>query len=190
MKKIFLVFSLIMFVFCTQNENQKTERKNSKEEPKIENTFKNHLYIIGPHLDDFGNLEMGCDCCLSEAYFVNEDEFIFGCYCLEGDDYGLGKYKVTQKGIELYFYDEMLSLEYDLSDEYDSVNPQKTSINYKITQIKKHKTIWTKYKNSRFYKTSDNEFAEDSDSLKIRFLDRIKNDEQKLNFIRRNNIKI
>lgn len=190
MKKIILVFSLIMFVFCTQNENQKRERKNSKEEPKLENTFKNHLYIIGPHLDDFGNLEMGCDCCLSEAYFVDDSKFVFGCYCLEGDDFCIGKYKVTQNGLELYFYGEMLSLEYNLSDEIDTINPNKSKINYKVTQIKNQKTTWTKYKNSRFYKTSDTEFAEESDSLKERFLYRFKNDEQMQKFLRKNNIKL
>ena len=199
MKKVILIFSLLLFVFCDKKQDIKTENiiydsidkklKSISIEPKIENIFENNLFLIG-ELDKSGNLITECDCCLSEAYFVDDNKFIYGYYCLEGDDYGVGKYKVTKNGVNLYFYGEMLSLEFDLASEVDTINLNESNIKYKITQIKNHKTTWMKFKNSRFFKTNDGEFAERNDSLKENFFERIKIDKQKQEFLKKYKIEI
>lgn len=191
MKKIILVFSLLLFVFCTKKENQKTSSKISKEEPKFENTFKNHLYVVAPHLDDFGNLELGCDCCLSEVYFVDSERFIYVYYCLDGDDFLIGDYSVNKDGLVLTFKGERLSLEYNTYEVIeDTTNTIENTIKYKLDKIEDGKTIWTSFKRSKLYKTSDKEFTEESDSLKSRFFEKVNNDKEILKFLRKNNIKI
>ncbi|SEP58198.1 hypothetical protein [Flavobacterium urocaniciphilum] len=198
MKKIILVFSFLFLAFCTKKENLKIENKTADSlnenvkpiavQPKFENVFKNHLYIVGPHLDLNGNLELGCDCCSSQFYFCDSIHFIEVAYCLEANDLLIGEYSVNEKGLQLKYNKNRLLMEFDFENDTDSLAVQKP-IYSEITN-KEFKTIWTKHKNTRFYDTSDEEVSEQRDSLKTSFIKTIKEDEVVSKFLRKNNIKI
>lgn len=194
MKKTILIFSLILFVFCNKKEDRKTEDITSNslssisEKSKFENTFENHLYIVGPHLDDNGNLELGCDCCSSQIYFYDSIHFIERAYCLEGDDLLIGKYEINEKGLQLKYLRKTLAIEFgDETDSLTLTNPKYTEIAHKGKELK---TDWTKLKNTRFYNTTNDEVSELSDSLKNSFVKSIKEDKEVLKFLRKNNFKI
>jgi len=194
MKKVILIFSLILFVFCDKKQDLKTKNTTSDslktiiEKPKFENVFENHLYIIGPHLDNNGDLELGCDCCSSEIYFCDAIHFVEVVYCLEADDLIIGEYSVNENGLQLKYNNKCLSMEYDFENETDSL----THYLPKYTEIEGqgNKTDWTKLKNTRFYNTSNDEVSEQRDSLKNAFVQTIQNDKEVLKFLRKNNIKI
>jgi hypothetical protein len=119
MKKIILIFSLLLFVFCDKKQDIKIENTTSdslkinSEKPKFENVFENHLYIVGPHLDNNGNLELGCDCCSSEIYFCDSIHFVEIVYCLEVVDLLIGEYSVI-KNIMIRVYQWNLILKIKL----------------------------------------------------------------------------
>lgn len=191
MKKIILILGLLLFVFCDKKqdlkiENTSSENLNAKtQKPKFENIFKNHLYIVGPHLDNFGNLELGCDCCSSQFYFYDSIHFVEKAYCLEGDGIMFGDYSIDKNGLILKYNNKYLSMETTLIED-------STSTKYFHKEEKNNTSIvsWTKHKNTRFYNTSNDEVSEQRDSLKNAFIETIHNDKEVLKFLRKNNIKI
>lgn len=178
-------------MFCNKNENLKSEANISKkiniesEKPKFENTFKSHLYIVGPHLDDQGNLELGCDCCSSQFYFCDSIHFIEVAYCLEADDLLIGEYSVNKDGLTLKYNNKYLSMETNLVDDSTSTkyihNEEKNNISF---------VTWKRHYNRRFYNTSNDEVSEQRDSLKSSFIKTINNDKEVSKFLRKNNIKL
>lgn len=198
MKKIILIFSVLLFVFCGKKEDLKAKNvisdslnekaKSISIESKFENIFENHLYIVGPHLDNNGDLELGCDCCSSQIYFCDSIHFIEVVYCLEANDLIIGKYLVRENGLQLKYNKKRLLIENDFENETDSL----TQYLPKYTEIEgnEFKTDWKKLKNTRFYETSNDEVSERSDSLKKSFIEIINEDKEVLKFLRKNNIKI
>lgn len=191
MKKTILIFSLLLFVFCNKKEDLKTENTTSdslkakSEKPKFENIFENHLYIVGPHLDNNGNLELGCDCCSSRFYFYDSIHYVEKAYCLEGDGIMFGEYSIDKDGVTLKYNDKYLSMETTLVGD-------STTTKYFHNEEKNNTSIvtWKKLKNTRFYNTSSGEVSERSDSLKSSFIEVIHNDKEVSKFLRKNNIKI
>lgn len=191
MKKVILIFSLMLFVFCDKRQELKTENitsdslKTKNEKPKFENIFENHLYIVGPHLDNNGNLELGCDCCSSQIYFCDSIHFVEKAYCLEGDGIMFGEYSINKDGLNLKYNNKYLSLETTLVG--DSIVTK-----YFHEEEKNNTSIvtWKMHNDVRFYNTSNNEVSERRDSLRNSFIETIHNDKEVLKFLRKNNIKI
>ena len=191
MKKIILIFSLLFFVFCSKKEDPKTENttldslKTKNNQPKFENNFENHLYIVSSHLDNNENLELGCDCCSSQFYFYDSIHYVEKSYCLEGDCIMIGEYSIDKNGLTLKYNNNYLEME--TSHVEDS-----TATKYFHKEEKNNTSIvtWEKHKNTRFYNTSNKEISERSDSLKNSFIETINSDKEVLKFLRKNNIKI
>lgn len=191
MKKIILILGLLLFVFCNKKEDIKTENTTSdslkakSDKPKFENIFENHLYIVGPHLDDNGNLELGCDCCSSQFYFYDSIHYVEKAYCLEGDGIMFGEYSIDKDGLTLKYNNKYLSME-------TSLVADSTITKYFHLEEKNNTSIvtWRKHKDSRFYNTSNNEISERRDSLKSSFIETIHTEKEVAKFLRKNNIKI
>ncbi len=184
----------MLFVFCSKKEELKTEKTTSNSlkaksnKPKFENIFENHLYIVGPHLDLNGNLELGCDCCSSQIYFCDSIHFVEIVYCLEVVDLLIGDYSVVKNGVEFNYYNKSFSMEYDFENQTDSLAIYKPI--YSEIDNKEFKANWTKHKNTRFYNTSNDEVSEQRDSLKSSFIEIIHSNKEVSIFLRKNNIKI
>lgn len=180
-------------VFCTKKEDLKTENaifdsaKVKIEKPKFKNTFKNHLYIVGPHLDLQGNLELGCDCCSSQFYFYDSIHYIERSYCLEGDCIMFGEYLLNKDGLTLTYNNKFLSMETNFDADLDS-----TLTKYFYKEVKNNTSIvtWKKHHDERFYNTSINEISEKRDSLKNSFIETLNKDKEVSKFLTKNNIKI
>lgn len=193
MKKVILIFSLVFFVFCDKKEDIKTEKNTSDslntiiKKPEFENIFENHLYIVGPHLDNNGDLELGCDCCSSQFYFYDSIHYVEKSYCLEGDCIMFGEYSIDKNGLTLKYNNKYLSMETNFDADIDS---SLTKYFYKEEKNNISIVTWAKHKDIRFYNTSNDEVSERRDSLKSSFIETIQNDKEVLKFLRKNKIQI
>ncbi|MEZ0128433.1 hypothetical protein AB9T88_00880 [Flavobacterium sp. LBUM151] len=156
---ISLLFS-VLFITASCNQSQKElvtkEDAVSKEEIKKSEIIKNKdiknfslsnkLYLLGPEFNLNESEAFGeCDCCTSNYFFMDDENFISVDYCLESDTYYSGKYKIQNEYVELKYNATVVQREYNEKSETDSITqPQYI---YKTERYKSFQTTWLKFNN-------------------------------------------
>lgn len=184
-----VLFSLFL-ISCS--EKPKTNTISSKEikanstsqNKEFTNVFKEHFFIVGPNIDDNGNLELGCDCCSSEFYFCDDMNFIEVSYCMEGNDVLSGKYKPLKDGVEFEYNKKRLFIETDWETEIDSLK-DKVVYSEVDNPISKEKRFWKKY-DRRYYQTSNFDFAEKRDTSIAKHVKWLKEDSKIYDYLKKN----
>lgn len=188
-KSKLISYSVVLLVFgCGTKENNPSAKQDLSEAPKqkieFKNSFAGHLYIVGPSIDDLGNLTLDCDCCASHFYFCDDSNFIEVCYCLEEDSILTGKYIVTEDGIKFLYNDKELLIQTEIDAAIDSTKDATVYVERSI-QSTKGEIYWRKY-SDRFYITSIKEYAEEQDSSMNTYLQWLKNDPKIYKFVKSN----
>jgi hypothetical protein len=178
--RLFFFISLLILTSCKDDKRSKQELKSLlnkeslNENNKIIDNFIGKLYIVGPSIFE-NNVELGCDCCSSNIYFVDKNRFIEIAYCLDGDTYLKGIYKVYESRIEFVYDKNSLSKENTWEQEVDSTSIA-PEFNYVENTDIKRMVVWKIKVNKKYFETSDKEFSEINESNKDEFLKKIQED--------------
>lgn len=185
-KKTVIPLFIILFS-CNSNNTTKhaevlTKSVNNKEEKVIlKNDFESVLFITAQSLDDNGDLELGCDCCSSNFYFIDKNKFVEASYCLHEDSYLKGNYEIVKDGVLLHYDQECLTIQTNLEINPDSTETWKD--NYIYNKSDKGASVsWKRNKSNPIFKTSFGEFAR-IDKSKTEFLKRISADKEIKTFL-------
>lgn len=186
-----LFITLLILASCKDDKLSKQELKsllskdNLKENNKIKDNFIGKLYVVGPSIFE-NKVELGCDCCSSNIYFVNKNRFIEVSYCLDGDTYLMGVYQVNENRIEFVYDNKSLSKENTWEQEIDSTSTS-SEFNYVENSGIKRKVVWKIKVNHNYFETSEKEFSEINESNKDEFLKMIQEDYKVKNYFKLNN---
>ena len=178
--RLFFFISLLILTSCKDDKSSKQELKSLlneeslNENNKIIDNFFGKLYVVGPSIFE-NKVELGCDCCSSNIYFVDKIRFIEIAYCLDGDTYLKGIYKVNENTIEFVYDKKSLSKENTWEQEVDSTSTA-PEFNYVENTDIKRMVVWKIKVNKKYFETSDREFSEINESNKDEFLKNIKED--------------
>ena len=178
--RLFFFISLLILTSCKDDKSTKQELKSLlnkeslNENNKIIDNFIGKLYVVGPSIFE-NKVELGCDCCSSNIYFVDKMRFIEIAYCLDGDTYLKGIYKVNENTIEFIYDKKSLSKESTWEQEVDSTSTAQ-EFNYVENTDIKRMVVWKIKVNKKYFETSDREFSEINESNKDEFLKIIKED--------------
>ncbi|MCG2611448.1 hypothetical protein LZZ90_08005 [Flavobacterium sp. SM15] len=183
----FLLF-LVFLVSCNNSNTSKRtnvlikNENNQDVKVPLRNDFENQLFITATSLDDNGDLELGCDCCSSNFYFIDKSKFIEVAYCLHEDSYLKGNYEIVKDGVMLRYDQEYLNIETNLEINPDSTETWKNKYIYRKSDGE-GKVSWKKNKSNSIFKTSFGEYAR-IDNSKTEFLKRISADSKVKTFLR------
>ena len=176
-----LYFITLLILTSCKNDKLSTlelksllNKENLKKNNKIKDNFIGKLYVVGPSIFE-NKVELGCDCCSSNIYFVDKNRFIEISYCLDGDTYLMGVYQVNENGIEFVYDKKSLSKENTWTQEVDSTSTA-PEFNYVENNDIKRKVVWKIKVNQNYFETSDKEFSEINESNKDEFLKMIQED--------------
>lgn len=178
--RLFFFISLLILTSCKDDKSTIQELKSLlnkeslNENNKIIDNFIGKLYVVGPSIFE-NKVELGCDCCSSNIYFVDKMRFIEIAYCLDGDTYLKGIYKVKENRIEFVYHNKSLSKENTWEQEIDSTSTAQ-EFNYVENTDIKRMVVWKIKVNKKYFETSDREFSEINESNKDEFLKIIKED--------------
>ncbi|RZJ69714.1 hypothetical protein [Flavobacterium sp.] len=128
MKKIVALAVLSLFIGCGKEKSvQNTEGKPSEstQKPLAIADVSGKAFSFGPEFNaETCEIIAECDCCGSDFLFLDDSRFVVIAYCLEGDSFLKGTYRIVGSKIEMTYEGEMIVQETNWEKEADSTKTE------------------------------------------------------------------
>lgn len=170
-----LITIIVGLSSCNTNstDNKNTVANFDTPQTKQIGDIVGQLYFYGPELDSVTCKATGsCDCCTSNLLFLNDSAFVALDYCIGGNTYYKGTYKIDKNSITF----KSDSLRVDIEDNWQ-IETDTTGKNLPASFIKVRKDRifdfkWTSFyfRNRLCFKTSFNEYSTPDNDSKQNFI--------------------
>lgn len=181
-----LLGGLIFFVGCNSKPNAETNTSKNVEyyqSPELAETdmpvgfvLTGLTYSVGPQFDSTSCIAYGeCDCCMSDYAFLTDTTFVAVDYCLEGNGYYNGTYRIESNRIVFKLNGNCVSKDFpELGVEADSLPPFTLS----IKEIEQKQFTWrgVKCRATLCFRNDVNEYASMDTTTATQFINTLKAD--------------